>query len=502
MRQNQIKWGAMLSYVLIVLNTLYGLLLTPFILGHLGQSSYGVYKTITSMSSSLAVVDLGLGVTMTRYMAGFNAKGDKAGAGNFAAMLMIQQGIISAVIMVIGAVAFFALPAVYGGTFTAQELDLAKKLFLILVLNLLLRLFEGLLTGIVNGHEHFVFANGIKLTSLILRFSLLFLLLPIFSSPLLIVLLETGICLVLIGITAVYVVRKVGIRPRLIHWDKAIFKESLGYTLLMFVQTITIQFNGNVDNILIGAKLGVTSVTVYSVALTIFGMYESLSGSLANIMLPNMAKRVAQGQTPAQLQAGVEKAGRFQFLLLAAALGGFVVLGKDFYRLWLGEGFEDCYLLTLILIVPVTFPMMQNVALSILRAQNKMRYRTVTLLISCGVNITVSFVGLELWGYWGAALGTACATFFNLLFMNWYYHKHLKFKIFRLFGNVMNRTWLCAAVAAVATGVLHHWYSGTWLSFIVNAGVFLGIYGILLLSWGMEKEEKTLLIGRFARKTK
>ena len=33
---NQVKVGAMLSYLLIILNTIYGLLISPYILGRLG----------------------------------------------------------------------------------------------------------------------------------------------------------------------------------------------------------------------------------------------------------------------------------------------------------------------------------------------------------------------------------------------------------------------------------------------------------------------------------
>ena len=58
---NEIKSGVILSYMLIVANTVYGLLITPFILNYVGDSAYGVYKSVASISASLAVMDLGLG---------------------------------------------------------------------------------------------------------------------------------------------------------------------------------------------------------------------------------------------------------------------------------------------------------------------------------------------------------------------------------------------------------------------------------------------------------
>lgn len=500
MKQNQIKWGVVLSYALIVLNTLYGLLITPFVMHHLGIGNYGVYKTISSMSASLAVMDLGLGATMTRYMARYNATGRKQEADNFAGMVFVQYVILAATIGLMGAGAYKCIAPVYGATFSPEELILAQRLFVVLVLNLVLRLFENLLVGIANGYEQFAVANGIKLISIVMKFSLILILLPLFRNPLLIALLETGIVSAMIVVLMGYVIRVIEIRPRLRYWDKGVFRESMGYTVLMFIQTLTIQFNGNIDNILVGAELGATSVAVYSMALAIFGMYESLSGAIANIMLPNMTKRVVEGQSPRELQTGVERAGRYQFVLLAAALGGFTVLGREFFYLWLGLGFEDCYYLTLLLMIPVTFPMMQNVALSILRAENKMVYRTVTLMISCGINAVVTIVGIRTFGYWGAAIGTACATMVNLLLMNIYYHRHLGFHVFQLFRNVMRRIWGCAAIASVATALFHRAWSGTWISFVGNAVFFLAVYGVLLILWGLSKDEKIQLFQGILRR--
>lgn len=499
MKVNQVKWGAILSYILIILNTAYGLLVVPFILACLGENQYGVYKTVASLSASLSVLDLGIGSTMTRYMARYNAKKDLDGANNFAAMAFIQYAVIAAVLAIGGAIAFISLTPVYGNTFSTADMALAQKLLITLVLNMILRLLENLFVGIANGHERFVFSNSIKLISVILRFSLIFIVLPIFNNALVIALLETAVVSVMTVVFAVYTTRNIGVRPKLKKWDKEIFKESMGYTLLMFIQTIVIQFNGNVDNVVIGARISAASVTVYSMALSVFGMYENLSGSIAGIMLPNMTKMVVAGDCPERLQAGVEKAGRMQFVLLAAALGGFVVLGRDFFDLWLGDGFQDCYALTLMLMIPVTFSMMQNVSLSILRAQNKMRYRTVTLVISCCINMTLTFLGVKYLGYWGAALGTSCATISNLIFMNIYYKKHLKFKVFRLFENVMKRTWLCSLVASVVTAVVHYWLRGTWVSFLLNVAIFIAIYGLAMFAWGLDTSEKKLIFGRFVR---
>lgn len=499
-KNKQIFGGAILSYVLLFVNTLSSLFLTPYILSYVGESSYGVYKSIAALSASLAVMDLGLGATMMRYISKYNALNDKKGAQNFVAMILLQYLMLSMCIIAIGIGFFFLIKPIYSSSFNGEEIELAKKLLLILVLNLVLRLFENLLFGIASGYEKFTFSNSIKLITIVLKISLVFVLLPFFNNILLVVLLETAMVTISIICFLIVIFRKIKLIPKLYKWDWAVFRESFGYTALMFIQSITVQFNGNIDNVLIGAQINSASVTLYSMALMIFGMYENLSGQIANLMLPRVTNKIVNNASVCELQNSVENAGRFQFMLLAAALGGFIVLGKEFFTLWLGNGYEDCFYLTLILIIPVTFPMVQNVSLSILRAQNKMGYRTITLAISCIINIIVTIVGIHYLGYWGAAIGTAISTLSNLIFMNYYYKKKLNFKIFKMFSKIFSRTFLCSIVAAITTFVIHLYLNGSWGSFIINAGIFMIIYLMLLILIEFKKEEKTLIFKTFIKR--
>lgn len=71
MMNRQVRVGVVLSYGVIILNTLYGLFVTSYMVGKLGTSEYGVYKTISSLSASLMVLDLGIGSTVMRFVAKF-----------------------------------------------------------------------------------------------------------------------------------------------------------------------------------------------------------------------------------------------------------------------------------------------------------------------------------------------------------------------------------------------------------------------------------------------
>lgn len=495
----QIRFGAVLSYILLIGNTIYGLFITPYILKYVGVDTYGVYMSISSLSSTLAVIDFGLGTTLTRYIARYIAEGEKEKSNNFIAMIFIQFIAILLMLAVVGFSFFFNIDSLYASTFNNSQTDLAKGLFLILLLNMSLRLLENLFFGIINGNEKFVFSNSIKVTSLILKILLVIVVLPIIGNVYVVVIVETVIALTSILVFICYCYKGLKIRLKLVQWDKALFKESFAYTLLMFIQTLVLQFSGNVDNILIGSKISASAVTVYSMALTIYNMYQNLSSSVANLMLPRITKKVVNGAGADDLQREVEKFGRYQFFILAAAFGGIVALGREFFYLWLGEGYEDCYLLCIILIFCVTLPTIGNVALSILRAKNKMVYRTITLIVSCLVNIIVTIIGINLWGYWGAAIGTGLASIINFVLMNYYYHRNLHFRIFRLLRNITFKTTLCATVPTILVLFVKKSSSTSLLSFLLYCLIFMIIYVTLLYLFSMTKEEKKTVFGALTK---
>ena len=489
--QSQVKYGAILSYALIILNTVYGLVISPYTLTMLGESSYGVYKTIASFSASLLVLDLGIGTTVMRYTAKYRAEKKENEIGNFAAMGLVEGAIMAVVLLVVSIVIYSLLDSMFGRTFTTSELQLAKSIFIILIINMMGTIIENVLNGVITGMNEFIFSNGYKLFMLFLRMVLLIIVLRIWHSAIALVSISLGITVVNIAIDYIYILKKLSIHIKLKHWEKDLFIESLGYTSLMFIQTIAIQANGNIDNIVIGAVIGSTAVAVYSFGIQMFNMYESLATAFSNLMLPTISVKIANNATDAELQSTVTKVGRVQFMILGAALAGFTVLGKEFIALWLGQGFEDVYSLSLIMMVPVTFTLIENVCLSILRARNLMKFRTLSLIVTAAFNAIVTIIGTYLWDYYAAAIGTGLSIVVgSIIMMNIYYHKKIGFKVIKFYADVLSRLVICILVPAIIVAVIARFYSGSWISFIIKAGIYVAIYVGLLLAYGMRPEEK------------
>jgi O-antigen/teichoic acid export membrane protein len=491
---NQIKYGVVLSYALIIVNAMYGLLMAPYILSQIGEGDYGVYKTVAAFSSTLTVLDLGIGTTVMRYTAKFRAERKTEEISNFAAMGLLEAGIMALVVSFVCTAIYTYLPTFYSDVFTGREIKLARTLFLILSANTVLVILENVLHGVITGTDHFVFANATKLALLILRIVAAISLLQRWRSA--VVLVSLALLISVLNLICQLCFIRFGLKMRihLERWEPCLFRESMGYTAAMFVQTLAFHANGNIDHIVISRFVGSAAVAVYSMAIQLFNMFESLSMAFSNLMLPTVARQINEGADDWALQQTVTKVGRMQFIVLGAALTGFLCVGRDFISLWLGEGYEDVYYLALILMVPSTFTLIQNVCLSVLRARNMMRFRTWCLVFGLIFNIVFTVVGTRLFGYYAAALGTALTILLGYgIAMNIYFHKCLGFRVLRFYADVFKRLLICLLIPGVIVCLLEYVADDSWLWLAVRIGVFIAVYAGALWFYGLSGCEKNYI---------
>ena len=99
---NQIRAGAVLSYVSMALSTIISLVYTPIMLERLGDSEFGVYQAVLPIISYLNLLSFGLGSAYVRYYSRFRATGDKKGCAKLNGMFLITYLVLGAAVLVIG----------------------------------------------------------------------------------------------------------------------------------------------------------------------------------------------------------------------------------------------------------------------------------------------------------------------------------------------------------------------------------------------------------------
>ena len=223
-------------------------------------------------------------------------------------------------------------------------------------------------------------------------------------------------------------------------------------------------------------------------------LYQSLSLAISSVFTPRVNRLVFQERNNDQLNLLFARVGRIQFIVLALVLSGFLVFGREFIRLWAGDGYDEAYVIALLLMGPVTVPLIQNLGIEIQRAKNMHKARSVAYLLVAVGNVLLSIPLIHLFGATGAALGTAVCLFLgNILFMNIYYQVRIQLDMRYFWKEIFK---LCPAVlitAAAGMAAVRFFPCTGWIRLVAYIFVYVLIYAALMWLIGMNRSEKDLV---------
>ena len=131
---NQVRAGAVLSFLLITITTFAGILYTPFLLRQLGQTEYGLYSLAASIIAYLVLFDLGFGASITRFTAKFNAENQINKQYEMFGMFIILYSVISLIVAICGFFIVNNMASLMAANTDPVMVDRAKKIVFILFL--------------------------------------------------------------------------------------------------------------------------------------------------------------------------------------------------------------------------------------------------------------------------------------------------------------------------------------------------------------------------------
>ena len=108
----------------------------------------------------------------TVMIARYNVREDSRAAEekeNFLAMSFSISILISCLVVLLGIVIYGGIDNLYANTLNAEQLTLTKRLYILLVPNVALHLFNDCFVGIANGYEKFTFVGMMKIARILIR---------------------------------------------------------------------------------------------------------------------------------------------------------------------------------------------------------------------------------------------------------------------------------------------------------------------------------------------
>lgn len=495
-----------MSYAQMALSVVIGLVYTPVMIRLLGKSEYGLYNTVSSTISMLSILNFGFNSSYIRYYAKYKKENDTAGINRLNGLFLILFSIIGTIALLCGLFLTTHLEWVFDEGLTAAEYETAGVLMLLLTVSLALSFPMGVFSNIISAHERYVFLKVIGLLKTVVC--------PLVTLPLLMmgcrsiamVAISVTVSLATDGIYVFYVLKVLKCRFWFRGIEISVFKDLFCYTIFIAIGLVVDQINWNIDKILLGRFCGTGAVAVYSVGFSLYSYYQMFSTSVSGVFTPRIHKIVNEtGEDPTAqreaLTALFIKVGRIQFLLLGLVASGFVFFGKPFIlNFWAGEGYGNAYYVALLLMIPASIALIQNVGIEIQRALNKHHFRSIAYAVMAFVNLAASVYLCQRYGEVGSAIGTAISLILaNGLVINWYYHTHCNLDIPRFWKNILRMSLGLLIPIAFGIGVTHWLDLSSMVQLVIGIAAYAAVYCVSMWLIGMNRFEKDL-IGRPLKK--
>ncbi|MBQ0038761.1 MAG: lipopolysaccharide biosynthesis protein [Clostridiales bacterium] len=496
MERNQVRIGAVLSYISLAMSTVISLVYTPVMIERLGHSEYGVYQMVLPIISYLQMLSFGLTSAYVRFYSRFKVAGDKKNMARLNGMFVTIYLILGALVMTIGFSLSFHGDVIFGTKFTPDEVALGEKLLRIMTVNAAIAFPISVFESHVTINERYLFLRIVGIGKQVLN--------PLLMIPLLILgyrsitLTVVSLCFtVLSGIMHItYCLVKLKMPFSFRGFNFGLLREMFGFTVYVFIGIVVDNFNWSIDRLLLGWLHGSNAVTIYVVAAQLNIFYLTFASALSDVMTPRVHRLVAEGRPMRELDALFTKVGRLQFLLLGCIFLGFVAVGRPFVMLWGGgEEFGVDYYTTLLLFFATIWPNVQTVGLEIQRAKNMHKFRS---LVYGGVAIANALISIPLCMRWeglGAAIGTMLATFVgNVLLMNWYYDKRIGLNIRRFWRHILHLVPAMLPPAVVAVLLARSVHATSYFGLILPGLLLVAVYGGSMWLFGMNRYERELVM--------
>lgn len=501
MKLSQLKVGSLLSYIQMGISVIANLIYTPIMINCLGQSEYGLYQTVSSTISMLSILSLGFNASYIRYFSIYKNGNNKENIYRLNGLFLLIFLFIGIIAFICGLFITINLNLVFSNGLSSSEYNIARSLMFILTINLTLMFPMMVFQNIISANEKFIVLKLLGMIKTVLS--------PLLCIPLL---LSGYRSIALVSVTLLisiitdccyiyYVLHVLKAKFLFKGFQNDILKDIVIYTSFIAINLIVDQINMNIDKILLGRYRGAVEVGVYSVGFTLYQLYQNFSSSISGVFTPRIHKIVNKTKDNTDEQKRLLtnifiKVGRIQFLILTLISTGIMVFGYKFIvNLWAGKGYEDSYYVALLLIIPSSIALIQNLGIEIQRALNKHQYRSIIYLFMALINLFLSIILCQLYGAIGSAIGTAISLIVaNGVIMNIIYYKKCNINILLFWKNIIRM--LPGTIIPIIVGLQLDSYVALdgYFGFLCCVSIYAFVYLISMWFISMNQYEKNLVL--------
>ena len=489
---NQRRAGAVLSYINVIFKIVIGLVYTPIMLRLLGRNEYGVYSLCVSFMGYLTLLNAGINAAYIRFYVQAKTRKNKSISelnGTFLKIFLF----IAVSAFVFGLIIIQNETKIFGSKITGSEYRIIQALLFIMTINSVCLILNCVFDSIIIANEKFIFGKAIGLLNTLM--------VPIVAIPLLlcggnsvgVAIITCLVSALVLLLNAVFCIKKLKVHFDLKTRDKSQLKSIIVFSSFIVIQSIMDQLNWQIDKFLLARFSGSAEITIYTVGSQINSIYITIASAFTIVFIAQINQLVAN-EKERELSELFIRIARILCMIVMFIMIAYMVFGKQFIRLWAGNGYEDSFYVGLFLMLPITVSLTQGLGQDIMRAKNIHKLQMIINIVVCVLNLFISIPLCKHFGAVGGAAGTFIGEAFICVFVQYIYYEKV--------GHLNMRQYIIemckitpSFIVPISIGILINKLNlvSDIRTFILYGMLFTVAYIISVWLLGMNQYEKTII---------
>lgn len=477
------------SYLVTITELLLGLFMLPFNVAHLGQSAYGLWVLVASVTVYFSMLDIGYGVAQVRFTAHYRAKNDITALNEIASTMFCVFTVVGLVTYLLAVLLAFNLDGLF--SLTAPQAATGRNVLLLISAYVALGFPFSVFGGIVNGFQR-TYMNGIVafVTAILVAIVNVAVLLAGYG----LVELVAATTVVRIGSYFAYALNAYRVFPRLrirlrsFRWLR--LKEVTGFSVFILLIDLANKLNYSTDTIVIGAFMGTTAVAVWAVAQRLIEIVQRITDQLNSALFPVVVDN-STIQNLDRLQKILLQGTRLSLAMVIPLATGLALLSGPLVMAWVGPDFAGSVPIIHLLSIAVALRVGNATSAMILKGSGHHRLLAASNMTMAASNLVLSVLLVRRFGLVGVAIGTLIPLVITSLFVVFpaacRLVKASRLDVFR------KSVWPAAWPAIVMTAFLLMTktvfpYDLPWL--FLQAAIAVTLYGTIFLAFAISPAER------------
>lgn len=392
------------NYLVIGTELLIGIFMLPFNVAHLGQSAYGLWILVASITVYFSMFDLGFGMANVRFAAKYRAQGDANALNETTSTIFCMFGAMGVLTFLVALA--IALNLQHFFPLNAEQLRTGRIVFLFISAYVALGFPFSVFGGIVNGFQR-QYLNGAVAFATAITVAVVNVAVLLAGYGLAELVAATTIVRMLsyvaYALNAYRVFPALRIRPAYFNRDR--LREVTGFSFFILIIDLANKLNYSTDAIVIGAFMGTAAVAVWAVAQRLIEIVQRVTDQLNAVLFPVVVDS-STVENVDKLQKILIQGMRLSLAMvvpLATVLG---LTARPVVMVWVGPDFEGSVNVIYVLSIVVALRVGNATSTVILKGAGLHKLLAFSNLSMALSNLVLSVVLVRWYGLIGVAIGT------------------------------------------------------------------------------------------------